>query len=34
MVLDSYMVEFDPATFHNLLLAFGLGTVGCWWGCW
>lgn len=27
MVLDSYMVEFDPATFHNLLLAFGLGTV-------
>lgn len=27
MVLDSYMVEFDPATFHNLLLAFGLGAV-------
>lgn len=27
MVLDSYMVDFDPATFHNLLLAFGLGTV-------
>lgn len=27
MVLDSYMVEFDPTTFHNLLLAFGLGTV-------
>lgn len=27
MVLDSYMVEFDPATFHNLLLTFGLGTV-------
>lgn len=27
MVLDSYMVDFDPATFHNLLLAFGLGAV-------
>lgn len=27
MILDSYMVAFDPATFHNLLLAFGLGTV-------
>ena len=27
MVLDSYMVEFDPATFHNLMLSFGLGAV-------
>lgn len=27
MVLDSYMVEFDPATFHNLLLTFGLSVV-------
>ena len=27
MVLDSYMVEFDPATFHNLLLTFGLSAV-------
>ncbi|WP_294570038.1 AEC family transporter [uncultured Subdoligranulum sp.] len=27
MVLDSYMVEFDPATFHNLLLAFLLGAL-------
>ena len=27
MVLDSYMVEYDPATFHNLMLAFGLGAL-------
>ena len=27
MVLDSYMVEYDPATFHNLMLAFGLGVA-------
>lgn len=27
MVLDSYMVEFDPATFHNLVLAFLLGAL-------
>lgn len=27
MVLDSYMVSFDPATFHNLLQAFLFGSV-------
>lgn len=27
MVLDSYLVDFDPATFHNLLLAFLLGAL-------
>ena len=27
MVLDSYMVGYDPATFHNLMLAFGLGAL-------
>ena len=27
MVLDSYMVPFDPATFRNLLLTFALSTV-------
>ena len=27
MVLDSYMVPFDPATFRNLLLAFALSTA-------
>lgn len=27
MILDSYLVEFDPATFHNLVLAFLLGTL-------
>lgn len=27
MVLDSYMVEFDPTTFQNLMLSFGLGAL-------
>lgn len=27
MVLDSYMVSFDPATFHNLMQAFLFGAV-------
>lgn len=27
MVLDSYMVEYDPTTFHNLMLAFSLGAL-------
>lgn len=27
MVLDSYFTEFDPATFQNLLLTFGLSAV-------
>ena len=27
MVLDSYLLDFDPATFHNLLLAFLLGAL-------
>ena len=27
MLIDSYMVEFDPATFHNLLMTFVLSGV-------
>ena len=27
MILDSYMVDFDPAIFHNLLVTFALSTV-------
>lgn len=32
MVLDSYLVDFDPATFHNLLLAFLLGALALFMG--